>query len=302
MPFDWTKTVGKFAGVTALAGALLIGSPAAAHEAEETSDPNTGAISLGAGTNVSTHYFFRGILQEDQGFITQPWAELGFNLYEGTDGIDSVDLSVGIWNSFHDEETGEATSDGADSWYEADLYAGVGVSFLEDFSAGLTYTAYTSPNDAFTTIEEISLSFGYDDSGLWEDAGVEDFALNPSLTAAFEIDETAYGPDEGIYLDFGIAPSFTIVESGDYPITLTVPVTVGLGLSDYYETTTDDDHFGYVDLGLDFSMPLAFMPAEFGAWEAGVGAHFLFLGDNLETTNNGDDFEVIGTFSLSMSY
>jgi hypothetical protein len=44
------------------------------------------------------------------------------------------------------------------------------------------------------------------------------------------------------------------------------------------------------------------VPADLGEWELGAGVHFLFLGDNNESLNNGDDFEAVGTLSLSMSY
>ena len=73
----------------------------------------------------------------------------------------------------------------------------------------------------------------------------------------------------------------------------------------------EDDTFGYLDIGLDFSMPLSFVPAQFGSWEAAAGVHFLLLGDSTETISgnqgtwgvgSGDDFEVIGTFGISMSY
>ena len=33
-----------------------------------------------------------------------------------------------------------------------------------------------------------------------------------------------------------------------------------------------------------------------------VAGHFLFLGDNLETKNNGDAFKAIGTLGVSLSY
>jgi hypothetical protein len=49
-------------------------------------------------------------------------------------------------------------------------------------------------------------------------------------------------------------------------------------------------------------LPLAFIPASFGAWAIKASVNFLVLGDNLERINSNDDFEVIGNFGLSMTY
>jgi len=298
-----------------LAGGLGLAAPAMAQEgyavegggeaAAPPAEPNTGRISLDFGIDFTTNYFFRGVLQEDQGFITQPWIEFGINLYEGEGAVSSVDWYAGNWNSFHDEQTGQpAGSPGPASWYEADLYTGVGVTLYEDFSLGLDYIAYTSPNDAFSTIQELDLHFGYDDSGLWEEMGVENFALSPSATLAFELDNSVIAGDEGVFLSLGVGPSFEIISSEKTPVTLSVPLTLGLGVDDYFVEGdgSSNDTFGFFDAGLDLSMPLTFVDPEFGSWEVGAGVHFLFLGDNNETINNGDDFEAIGTLSLSMSY
>jgi hypothetical protein len=43
--------------------------------------PNKGLVSLSVGSDFTTAYFFRGILQERDGFIWQPYGELGFNLF-----------------------------------------------------------------------------------------------------------------------------------------------------------------------------------------------------------------------------
>jgi len=42
--------------------------------------PNKGLVSLSVGSDFTTAYFFRGILQERDGFIWQPYGEIGFSL------------------------------------------------------------------------------------------------------------------------------------------------------------------------------------------------------------------------------
>lgn len=279
---------------TMVAAGLWVTTPAA--HAEEEAGPNTGKISLSAGVDFTTAYFFRGIVQEDQGLITQPWVDIGVAL------SDNLSLNFGLWNSMHDRQTG-ATSNfsGPDWWYEADLYVSLVCSHVENMEFGLTYTNYSSPNDAFGTISEFAVSASYDDS--------DGLGLSPSVTVAIETDGQADGgSNEGIYLEVGIAPSMTLVESQDSPITMTIPVTVGLSLGDYYEDplsagAADDSNLGYIDVGVDFSMPISCIPADYGSWEASLGVHYLRLTESTENLNaSRKQDEVILSFGISMGY
>ena len=64
---------------------------------------NEGRVSVGAGIDFATSYYFRGIVQETSGFIAQPYLEAGLSLYEGDNG--SVSLAAGTWNSLHSAQT-----------------------------------------------------------------------------------------------------------------------------------------------------------------------------------------------------
>jgi hypothetical protein len=80
-------------------------------------------------------------------------------------------------------------------------------------------------------------------------------------------------------------------------------LTVGLSLSDYYEFGAgSDDTFGYFSGGVTLSVPLAFIPPEFGKWLVKAGVTFLYLGDNLKAVNDGDQTQVIGTVGLAFTY
>src|SRR5690606_10561101 len=133
------------------------------------------------------------------------------------------------------------------------------------FSLSAVYTFYTSPANYFSTVQEVALSLSYDDSALWaERSGDLEFALNPSVTLAAEVKNSAFGPDEGIYLELGLSPSLS-VEAGDVPLSLSFPITVGFSVDDYYEDGAgEDDTFGYgkvgVALGADISESV--LPAE----------------------------------------
>jgi hypothetical protein len=261
---------------------------------------NEGRISLSAGVDFATDYYFRGIIQETEDFIAQPFADATISLYEGGQGINSLSTTLGIWNSFHGGPTGGSgpTTD-PQIWYEADLYGSVALGFLEVFELAAIYTAYTSPNGSFATTHELAWKLSFDDSDL-----LGAFALSPYVLVAVEVDGGAdAGPHKGVYLEFGIEPGVTLIESETYPIDVSFPLTVGLSASDYYEFPAgQDETFGYFDGGIVVNIPLAFIPADFGTWNFSAAGHFLVLGDSLERANNGDSFKAIGIFGLSLAY
>jgi len=285
--------------VVAVAAPTYAQAPAAAAETAETK-PNTGRVSLSAGVDWTTDYYFRGIRQEDKDWIFQPYGDLTFKLVEGTPALGNLGLTVGLWNSLHGGPTGvDGNRTDPDLWYESDFYTKLGWTFLEDFSSAITYTAYMSPNDSFGTVQELAFSLGYNDSKL-----LGPFALNPSMLVAFEIKGQAdAGRHRGVYLQAGITPGHTFNAKGTYPVTLTVPLLVGLSLSEYYEFGTgDDDTFGFFQGGVGVAVPLAFIPASFGSWTIKGSLNVLHLEDNLKAVNNNDRTDVIGTIGLAFTY
>jgi hypothetical protein len=265
-------------------------------------ETNEGRISLGVGVDFTTDYYFRGIIQETDDSIIQPYAEVGVKFYEGApgSGLNSISGTLGIWNSFHGGDTGADGSETTDPkfWYESDLYAGIAVGIAERFEVGLTYTLYTSPNSSFNDVGEWSISLSFDDSEL-----LGPFSLSPSATLAFEVDGSAFGPDKGTYLQLGVEPGATLLENPQVSVGVSVPLTLGLSLDDYYEdANSNDDGFGYFDAGVAVNLGFGGIPKSFGELSVTVAGHFLFLGDNLEEANHGDAFKAIGSIGVSLSY
>ena len=276
----------------ALGLALLPASAALAQDdAPDAADPNTGAIRVTGGVDLTTAYFFRGYLQEDQGLIVQPYANLYFDVAEG------VSAYVGTWNSVHEEQTG-ADPGTTGQWYENDVYAGVDFTLGESFTLGAIYTAYTYPGGAFDTVEEIGFKLAWDDTGK---TGLN-IALKPYAAIYFETDDD--NGTEDTYLELGIAPTvYTFNEDSDAPIALSVPVTLGLSIDDYYfDDTGDDELLGYGSIGIAASMPLP-MPDKFGDWTLNGSVTLLQLfADGLEAVNNGDNTEIIAKLGVSFAY
>ena len=94
---------------------------------------------------------FRGIFQEDSGFIMPPFVDVGVSLYRRR-RPESVTVNGGCWNSIHSGPSGSG-NDAIErsAWYEADYYASVTFT-VGKWKPGALFTSYTSPNDAFDTV------------------------------------------------------------------------------------------------------------------------------------------------------
>ncbi|MFK7960688.1 MAG: TorF family putative porin [Phycisphaerales bacterium] len=267
---------------------LALAPVATAQDADDSF--NTGRLTLDMGVDFTSSYFFRGYLQEDQGLITQPWMEVGFDLTPDDSGVD-IGLAVGTWNSLHSEKTG-ATGTGQRGWYESDFYAGLTFGF-EHVDLGLSYTFYTYPNnDSFPTVQEVGLTAGFGFGDSWASDWIGDVTLGLHI----EVDNSNVSSEEAMYFQIDFGPSFDLESGG---MTLSVPVSIGLSVDDYYVGTEDED-FGYASIGATLDVPLSSGP--WGDWSLNAGVTFLLLGDTTEASNNGDDSDVVGFFGVSLSY
>lgn len=254
-------------------------------------------ISVSISVDVPSSYYFRGYLLEDSGLIVQPELELGFNVISSE--AQSVDLLFGAWSSVHSETDTAGDASSLPNYYELDLYAGAAWTY-GNVETLLLYSAYTSPSDAFDTVEELALTVSYDDTETPLAGGV---ALAPYATAVFEIsDDATDGEEPGGYLELGVYPSYAFDETSALGgVTLGFPVAVGLSLYDYFEANGGNDTFGFMQAGLEASFPIP-VPAGYGAWEGYVGAYGLWLSHDLSASNGDDEFEVFFSAGFSFSF
>ena len=260
------------AALAALATAALLPGAASAQ--------NDGNVSLSSGVDFANKYYFRGIVQETSGFIAQPYLEASID-------FGAASFTAGTWNSLH-----SAAPDDLDPkiWYESDFYAGLGFGG-DIWEAGITYTAYMSPNQQFGTVKEVAFNVGFSDP----------IGLSPSITLAVELgDAGAAGEDSGSYFEVGVEPAIPLAD--DAPVSLSIPVTLGLG-SGYYDPDGVNGAFGFFNVGLSLGIPLSGVPAEYGSWELAGGVSALVFGDALKTINGTtSSVEPIITFGLSIGY
>ena len=268
-----------------------------------------------AGVTFATDYHFRGIVQDTDGLlnggiIAQPYITLGVPLVAPEDADYALSANVGIWNSFSSEQ--EAPDTNPEAWYESDLFAGVSFT-TGDFQIFAIYTFYTSPNGSFATVQEVGGGIAYavpigGNDPLDDDETGFDLGLSAAIFA--EIDNSAFpdpsqaDDDEGIYLELGIEPSIEREIPGIRgDVALSLPVTVGLSVGDYYvDLGGDNEFFGYVSVKGQATFPLP-VPPRYGAWAITPAVEGLFLGsEGLEDLNGGEDTELLGYVSVDFSF
>jgi hypothetical protein len=274
------------AAALAFSAALVVAAPVSA----QAPDPNPGGITLVGGIDFVNAYHFRGIPQDESGVIMWPYGDLGFALFSGDGGLKSVGVNTGIWNSLHTGSRGLDNGTNGKLWYESDFYATLGLGFGGGTSAGVTYTAYTSPNGLFGTVRELAFKFAVDDSGYLGGA-----AVRPYLLVARELSGQADGGlEEGTYLELGVAPGFSLSRAS-----VAVPVKVGLSLGDYYESFEGDERFGFFSLAGIVTVPFTRGPARLGTWNVHGGAEYLRLG---ESNRSLGENQVVGSIGIGFSY
>lgn len=262
-----------------------------------SADSFASRLSLDLSLSYTSDYFFRGIVQKTDSFNLQPSAELGFRLVD-TEAF-SLSLIGGTWSNFSDDRADGASGSFSEYWYEHDAYVGLSAS-VDRLTFGAVYTWYYSLSSDFTEYEDLTLSFSFDDSGLWDDEGR--FSVNPSVSVAFETRNAAVGPDSGVWLGLGIEPAIDLGQSPLGPTTLSFPMSVGLSLDDYYQRADgSSETFGYVEIGAKLTFELA---DSFGsaAPTLDVGASYLFLDGVLDDLNSGDSGELVFSVGLSWSF
>lgn len=265
-----------FAGSSAFAGTPVTPSKQPKEAMEES------AITGNIGFDIVSEYVFRGIVQENQGFIIQPYADLHFRIYQGSGGLSSITADIGIWNSFQSHrgitQPGSTTS----NWYEFDFQAGLTFN-MDKLALSPYFKVYQSPADAFQNAYTAGVMLSYDDSEL-----MGAFSLRPYLLVELQLDGTTGNNfplvpgssfhGRGQYYEVGITPAYTWEK-----VTLSLPLKGGFGSGGYY---LGNRGFGFFSAGVEAAYDLGFVPSSLGKWTIRAGATYYYLGGNSDSLLN----------------
>lgn len=184
----------------------------------------------------------------------------GFSLYGGT-----------WWDVNNNADTNIS-----DSIQEIDVW--VGASYVwEKLSVSLTYQEWMYASDSERIVD---LGIAYDT------------ILSPSLVIHGRVDGNG-AQEEGAVFVLGVGHSFDVG-----PVTLDVPLNVGLVTEDYYQD--GEGGFGYVSSGLGASIPLSFISEAYGSWSANAGLTYYYT--DPDVIGNPDDHILTGTLGVSVAF
>jgi hypothetical protein len=233
-------------------------------------------ISGDFGFTWTTAYLSRGVVQEDSGFIGQPFVDLYIKMYEGDGFVNKIQLNLGLWASLHSAKTGASQGTRLGAFYEFDWLPGIAVTFAKNFTFTVSWYEFDFISSGGRS-GNLNMNLGYDDTDLLgalalhpHVAVLKGFIGNPSGLP---------GADNSWYYEAGIAPGFPIG-----PVSVTLPVTAGFGDAFY-----NGDAFGYVSAGASLSVPLAFIPEGYGTWTATASGLYYYMNDEPAAFNRGQN-------------
>ncbi|MEO6740898.1 MAG: hypothetical protein ABIP20_11645 [Chthoniobacteraceae bacterium] len=277
------NTITTFA---ALAAACFLGSTASAAHKRDHDDKNVkpmkkvvepvqeSCITGDIGFDIVSTYITKGIVQQNQGFIIQPYADLHFRIYKGAGALTSVTVDLGIWNSFHGHHNSPAGFGTTSNWYEFDFQAGLTFNF-DKLAVGGYFKTYESPSSSFPNAYTAGITLAYDDS-----AALGNFALHPYALVELQLEKTtgnSLNGSRGQYYEIGIAPGHTFGA-----LTLSLPVKAGFGSGGFY---LGNRGFGFIGVGARADYALNYIPACLGKWSVNAGVTYYRLGGSNNPLN-----------------
>jgi len=268
-------------------------APAAAPKLQES------AISGDIGLNVVTAYYYHGVLQQNHSPSFQPYADINFKAFEGDGFLNKATLNIGFWNSLTNPKTSTSPSGNKAwknplSWAESDFTPGVSLTFGK-VTLTESYQFMFFPNGSTNeTSESLISKLAFDDSDI-----LGPLALHPSISNQHEVSGKAANGTAGRHGDYWEAAVAPSVSAG--PVTVTFPVTVGVGSSKYYAK----DGYGYLSAGVNLGYTIP-MPKQYGVWTATVGGTYYNFNKSAvgAGTNAGSttDSDVVGNVGLGVAF
>jgi hypothetical protein len=264
----------------------------------------------------------RGLVALDRGPQLQALVGLVFDIYHGDGPINGVSLNIGTWGDFNSHPNASVVT-GADVWCEEDFFTGFDVKFLNKWDFSYSIEAWTFPdistkNEADPTTEyNMEFKVGFDDSEY-----LKAFAVHPYVNVFWNyagasspvVAQVAMNGknDHTAYVEVGGAPSYTWKGISNMPITFSMPTYVSFGDSSFWGPAGDSgkrSNLGVLSTGLKVSVPLPFIPSDFGNWNAYVGVTYIYtanpglswVNDKLDGTGSTHD-RVLGSAGLGFSF
>jgi hypothetical protein len=235
-----------------------------------------------------SQYISFGIVLQDEGVTIQPMLALRYTFFDKAldnsedSFVNNVTGFISSWNDISTNKDLSSPTSPYRYYTEADLVTGVSVTFKDRFNLTTSLTELHSPAGAFGPGAFLKAVLSMDDTGIL----AKDFALKPQFLLIYEIPwESQIGlqPDAFLF-EPGITPTYTFGSDTNFPVTLAVPMRVGLGNKFY-----DGNDYGFFSVGPEFTVPISGLSSQTIKTYASIGYTYINLGPT--TTDfilNGD--------------
>jgi hypothetical protein len=240
----------------------------------------------------------RGMIVRDDGLTIQPLLLAFVNLYKGDGFINSLKFVGGVWNDFGTDGVSIHPPFGSGDkthYTEIDPIAGVSIGLAKYFTLDVTYTAFVEQILDIGTSNHLETKLTFDDSSF-----LKCFALHPYVSywqeltgkaTDADVPEAVFGPSarsgshpqpgSSYYFEVGVVPGYTFKNLGGLKVE--APMRVLLPNERFYgEYFKSASTVGLYELGAKATIPLSFMPKDYGHWSAHAGFKYInFVDDNL---------------------
>lgn len=251
-----------------------------------------------------TQYISFGVVLQDEGVTIQPMLALRYtffdkNLDQSEDSfINNVTGFISSWNDISTNKDLSGPTSPYPYFTEADLVTGVSVTFNDRFNLTTSLTELNSPAGAFRPGAFLKAVLSMDDTGMYGD----NFALKPQFLLIYEIPwegQIGLQPDAFMF-EPGLTPTYTFGADSGFPVTLSVPMRVGLGNKFY-----DGETYGFFSIGPEFTLPIPSLSTETIKTYANIGYTYINLGETTQYFILNEDkssHKHVATFGLTTTF
>jgi hypothetical protein len=202
---------------------------------------------------------------------------------------DNLSVFVNVWSDINNNGPESLGGD----VQEIDLNTGVTYT-MDKFSFTLAHGFWNYAGD---TEKILDFTVAYADGDMISKSG--DWSLNPSVVVHYRYDGNN-GQDTGLAVVPGIRPAWTFSKDSKYPVTVAVPVNVGIFSNNFQG---GDSGYGFFSAGGVVSIPLTFIneSGKYGTWSLSGGLTYWNTPDKAIPGNPEENF-ITSFVSLGLSF
>lgn len=235
-----------------------------------------------------SQYISFGVVLQDEGLTIQPMLALRYTFFDKAldnsenSFVNNVTGFISSWNDISNNKDLSSPTSPYRYYTEADLVTGVSATFKDRFNLTTSLTELHSPAGAFGPGAFLKAVLSMDDTGMI----AENFALKPQFLLIYEIpwvSQIGLQPDAFLF-EPGLTPTYTFGAGSNFPVTLSLPLRVGIGNKFY-----DGEDYGFFSVGPEVTVPIAGLSTETIKTYANVGYTYINLGATTRSFILNDD-------------